>query len=157
MQHHFCRGQLGQYGSCSGVSEAPADPDPADKGFIQGLSLQHRGFLRQGEVGLRAHYDTNIREAASQKRSYISGDKQSSPEPLERSQCSLRTIYLSLKQVLEILFITLQAGYWVIKVFIVLGGCKVDVLAFGWHKRKGFILWGAPMYSICSSDFYISV
>lgn len=60
MQHHFCRGQLREHEGCSGVSETAADPDAADKGFTQGLALQHHDILMQGEVGLTAHYITNI-------------------------------------------------------------------------------------------------
>lgn len=39
VQHHFCRGQLREHESCSGISETPADPDAADEGLIKGLSL----------------------------------------------------------------------------------------------------------------------
>lgn len=60
MQHHFCGGQLREHEARPGVSETPADPDTADKGFTQGFSVQHHDILRQGEVGLTAHYITNI-------------------------------------------------------------------------------------------------
>ncbi|KAM8752004.1 uncharacterized protein C11orf16 homolog isoform 2-T2 [Acanthopagrus schlegelii] len=60
MQHHFCGGQLREHEARPGVSETPADPDTADKGFTQGLSVQHHDILRPGEVGLTAHYITNI-------------------------------------------------------------------------------------------------
>lgn len=52
LQRYLCCGQLRDHESCSGVSETPADPDPADKSFSEGLTLQHHDVFWPGELGV---------------------------------------------------------------------------------------------------------
>lgn len=49
---HVCGGQFRECKNCSGVSEAAADPNAAEKGCVQGLPLQHRDVLRPREFSV---------------------------------------------------------------------------------------------------------
>lgn len=49
VQRHLRGGRVGGYERHSGLGEAAADRDTAEKGCVQGLPVQHRDLLRPGD------------------------------------------------------------------------------------------------------------